>query len=79
METLSTKNTALSYDKGKTCPVERLLTDGQESFLNKGAWTGYFVMDDTHVEPGSYLAGTQSPDKTIHIVSSRLHYRFNLA
>jgi len=70
---------ALSYDEGKTWPVKRLLTDGQECFLNGGAWTGAFVMDKSHAEPRGYLAGTQSPDGTIHILSSRLHYRFNLA
>ena len=70
---------ALSYDEGKTWPVKRLLTDGQEHFLNGGAWTGFFTMDAAHAEPRGYLAGTQSPDGTIHIVSSRLHYRFNQA
>lgn len=70
---------ALSYDEGHTWPVRRLLTDGQEKYLNGGAWTGGFIMDATHAEPRGYLAGTQSPDGTIHIVSSRLHYQFNLA
>ena len=69
---------ALSYDEGKTWPVRKLLTDGQERVLYGGAWTGNFQMDATHAEPRGYLAGTQSPDGTIHIVSSRLHYRFNL-
>lgn len=70
---------AVSYDEGKTWPVKRLLTDGVERFLDGGAWTKTFIMDATHAEPRGYLAGTQSPDNTIHIVSSRLHYRFNLA
>lgn len=70
---------AVSYDEGKTWPVRRLLTDGRERFLDGGAWTGTFMMDKTHAEPRGYLAGTQSPDGTIHIVSSRIHYRFNLA
>lgn len=69
---------ALSYDEGKTWPVRKLLTDGQNRVLYGGAWTGNFQMDATHAEPRGYLAGTQSPDGTIHIVSSRLHYRFNL-
>lgn len=69
---------AVSYDEGKTWPVRRLLTDGVERYLNGGAWTGSFLMDATHAEPQGYLAGTQSPDGTIHILSSRLHYRFNL-
>ena len=69
---------ALSYDDGKTWPVKRLLTDGKERHLNGGAWTGFFTMDATQAEPRGYLAGTQSPDKVIHILSSRIHYRFNL-
>lgn len=69
---------AVSYDEGKTWPVKKLMTDGVERFLDGGAWTKTFVMDATHAEPRGYLAGTQSPDGTIHIVSSRLHYRFNL-
>ncbi len=69
---------ALSYDDGKTWPVKKLLTDGKERFLNGGAWTGYFTMDKTHSEPRGYLAGIQTNDNTINIISSRLHYRFNL-
>ncbi|HJC93942.1 MAG TPA: SUMF1/EgtB/PvdO family nonheme iron enzyme [Candidatus Phocaeicola excrementigallinarum] len=69
---------ALSYDEGKTWPVRKLLSDGNERFLDGGAWTGFFVMDTSHAEPRGYLAGTQSPDGIIHIVSSRLHYRFDL-
>lgn len=69
---------AVSYDEGKTWPVRKLLTDGATRFLNGGAWTGNFVMDATHAEPRGYLAGTQTPDNTIHIVSSNLYYQFNL-
>ena len=29
--------------------------------------------------PAGYLAITQTPDGVIHLISSRLHYRFNLA
>ncbi len=70
---------AISYDEGKTWPVRKLMTDGITRELNGGAWTGDFTMDATHAEPKGYLAGVQSPDGTIHILSSRLHYRFNLA
>jgi hypothetical protein len=70
---------AVSYDEGKTWPVRRLLTDGVTRQLNGGAWTGDFTMDETHAEPKGYLAGIQAPDGTIHIVSSRLHYQFNLS
>ena len=69
---------ALSYDEGKTWPVRKLLTDGETRFLNGGAWTQFFLMDATHAEPRGYMAATQTPDGTIHLVSSRLYYRFNL-
>ena len=63
---------------GKTWPMKRLVNDGKERHLDGGAWTGFFDMDATHAEPRGYLAGTQSPDGMIHILSSRMHYRFNL-
>ncbi len=69
---------ALSFDDGKTWPVRKLITDGQSRFFNGGAWTGYFEMDATHAEPRGYLAATQTPDGLIHLVSSNVHYRFNL-
>ncbi len=70
---------AVSYDEGRTWPVRRLLTDGVERELDGGGWTGTFRMDATHAEPKGYLTGTQTPDGTIHILSSRLHYQFNLS
>lgn len=70
---------AVSFDEGKTWPVKRLITDGEYRLLNGGAWTQFFEMDATHAEPRGYLACTQTPDNMIHLISSRLHYRFNLA
>ena len=70
---------ALSYDEGTTWPVKKLLTDGKTRVLDGGAWTGTFTMDANHAEPKGYLACTQSPDRMIHLLSSRVHYRFNLA
>ena len=70
---------ALSYDEGATWPVKKLLTDGKTRVLDGGAWTGTFTLDATHAEPKGYLACTQSPDGMIHLLSSRVHYRFNLA
>lgn len=69
---------ALSYDEGKSWPEVKLLSDGRPRFLDGGAWTGFFEADSTHSEPRGYLCGTQSPDGMIHILSSRIHYRFNL-
>lgn len=69
---------AVSYDDGKTWPVKKLITDGQERILNGGAWTQWFLMSKTQAEPRGYMAATQSPDNMIHLVSSRIYYSFNL-
>lgn len=69
---------ALSFDDGQTWPVRKLLTPGQGEY-DGGAWTGAFTASPTRAEHGGYLAATQTPDGVIHLISSRLHYRFNLA
>lgn len=69
----------LSEDEGKTWSTPKLLTDGKTRTLDGGAFTGTFTMDASHSEPKGYFAGTQTPDGTIHLISSRIHYRFNLA
>lgn len=70
---------ALSYDDGETWPVRRLLSDSKARVLDGGAWTGEFLMDGLHAEPKGYFAAAQTPDGVIHLLSSRLHYRINLA
>ena len=71
---------ALSYDEGKSWPVRKLLTTGGPTREYYGwGWTHEFSMDQTHAEPKGYLTGTQTPDGVIHLLSSGLHYRFNLA
>lgn len=70
---------ALSNDEGESWQVKRLMSCGGEQRLEGGAWTGGFTMDATHAEPKGYLAATQTPDGVIHLISSRIHYRFNLA
>ena len=69
---------ALSFDDGATWPVRRLVAppDGE---YDGGAWTGRFRASATQAEPGGYLAATQSPDGMIHLISSRLYYRLNVA
>ncbi len=69
---------ALSFDEGKTWPTRKLLTPGDGQF-DGGAWTDTFTTDATHAEPKGYLAATQTPDGVIHLISSALHYQFNLA
>lgn len=68
---------AVSFDDGKTWPVRKLLTPGKGEF-DGGAWTKQFTATPTRAEHAGYLAATQTPDRVIHLISSRLHYRFNL-
>ena len=69
---------ALSFDEGQSWPVRKLITPGAGKF-NGGAWTQDFEATPDRAEPKGYLAATQTPDGVIHLISSRLHYRFNLA
>ncbi len=73
---------AVSFDEGKTFPVRRFLDcsgGSKEPRYEKGFGIRRpILIDETHGELKGYLAGTQSPDGMIHIVSSRMHYRFNL-
>ncbi|MHC4483273.1 MAG: SUMF1/EgtB/PvdO family nonheme iron enzyme [Planctomycetota bacterium] len=70
---------ALSFDDGQTWPVRRLITDGGPGRkLNGGAWTGEFVMSHSNAEPKGYLSVCQTPDGLINLISSALHYQFNV-
>ena len=71
---------ALSFDEGRTWSVRKLMTAGDSARqFDGGAWTRGFTMDATHAEPRGYLAATQTRDGIIHLVSSALHYQFNVA
>ena len=69
----------VSEDEGKSWSEPRLMTDGKTRTLDGGAHTGVFTMTADQAEPKGYFAATQTPDGTIHLISSRIHYRFNLA
>lgn len=69
---------ALSFDEGGSWSVRKLLTPGEGTY-DGGGWTGEFTATPERAEPAGYLAAIQTPDGTIHLISSRLHYRFNLA
>ena len=71
---------AVSFDEGKTWTHHKLLTPGADSKeYDGGGNTGLFVADATHAEPAGYIQAIQTPDNMIHLISSKLHYRFNLA
>jgi formylglycine-generating enzyme required for sulfatase activity len=70
----------LSFDDGETWPIRRLITDdGPGRKLNGGAWTREFIMDYNHAEPKGYMSVCQTADGVIQLISSALHYSFNLA
>lgn len=70
---------AVSFDEGDSWPSRRLLSPGDPArTLDGGAWTGEFVADETHGEPQGYLAATQTPDGVVHLLSSALHYQFDV-
>jgi hypothetical protein len=68
---------AISGDDGKSWPVRKLITPGSGTF-DGGAWTGKFTATPDNAEHAGYLTATQTPDGTIHLLSSALHYRFNV-
>ncbi len=71
---------ALSFDDGRTWPVRKLVTAGGPAReYDGGAWTRKFTMDANNAEHMGYLAGLQTPDGMFHLISSALHYQFNLA
>lgn len=70
---------ALSFDEGLTWPVKKLITCDEEKEYDGKGWTGRFMADSRHTEPGGYLAATQTPDHRIHLISSGLYYSFNTA
>ena len=70
---------SITEDEGRTWSDPKLMTDGKTRTLNGGAHTGTFTMSTTQAEPKGYFCGTQTPDGTIHLLSSSIHYRFNLA
>jgi len=69
---------ALSYDEGKTWPVQRLLTPGGKPRQVNTIDRVQFTLSDTMAEPCGYLALAQNRDGTIQLITSKNHYAFNL-
>jgi len=70
---------ALSYDDGKTWPVQRLVTPGGKGRTMNGIDRNQYTLNDTMTEYNGYLAATQTRDGRIQLISSKNHYVFNLA
>ncbi len=70
---------ALSFDDGKTWPVQKLITPGGQDRTVNGIDRGQFTLSSTMAEPQGYLAATQTRDGNVQLITSKNHYVFNLA
>lgn len=70
---------ALSFDDGATWPVRKLITSGGPARQAASIDRSDFTLSDTMSESGGYLAGVQTRDGRIQLISSKQHYVFNLA
>ncbi|MFX0101380.1 MAG: SUMF1/EgtB/PvdO family nonheme iron enzyme, partial [Candidatus Hodarchaeota archaeon] len=70
---------ALSFDHGKTWTHKRLISDESGDSYPCMDFRVNFVMDSCNAEPSGYMAGCQTPDGMIHLISSSMYYKFNLA
>ena len=70
---------ALRYDGGQTWPFMKLVTDGATRTLKGYGNTGNFTTGPYKAEPAGYLAGVETPDGIIRVVSSGVYYSFNQA
>jgi sulfatase modifying factor 1 len=84
---------AVSEDDGQTWTHKRLVTEDKPGVTLR--WIGTPIhkveedgaaspglvrnLDASHAEPKGYLCCTQAPDGMIHLLSSMMHYQFNLA
>lgn len=69
---------ALSFDEGVSWATRRLISDdgpGRTLGTTNGA---PFTMSASEAEPRGYLAVCQDASGIVHLISSRLHYGFNL-
>ena len=69
---------AVSTDEGKTCPHIRLVSDDGPGRAAECTGGGLFVVSERNAEYRGYLSVCQALDGTIHLISSRSHYAFNL-
>jgi len=69
---------ALSEDDGKTWPYKRLISDDGPTRMIECTDGGAVAYSAYSSEYRGYLAGCQSTNGLIHVISSRNHFAFNL-
>ena len=68
---------ALSYDEGETWSIRRVIAPDDERTVE--SFDGRRIrIGPTRGEPRGYLSVCQTPDGVVQLISSRLHYAFNL-
>lgn len=75
---------ALSFDEGRTWPIQKLITPGAprrilDAPCNRRWGESYSMLDWDRAERRGYLTAVQTPDGMIHLLSSGTHYAFNFA
>ena len=70
---------AVSFDEGKTWPVQKLVTPGGPERTLPSVDNREFTLSDTMAEAAGYLSACQTRDDLIQLISSKNHYVFNLA
>ncbi|HSI15465.1 MAG TPA: sialidase family protein [Chthoniobacter sp.] len=70
---------AVSFDEGKTWPVQKFITPGGPERTVLGVDKHEFALSETMAEPSGYLSVCQTRDDLIQLISSKNHYVFNLA
>ena len=69
---------AVSLDEGRTWPYRRLVSDDGPD-RNIETMDGHLVTMGAHnSEPVGYLTVCQTPNRVVHLLSSRHHFAFNL-
>ena len=71
--------TALSHDEGETWSNIRLVSDDGPGTELETLDGRPFTMGFNSAEPGGYISVRQAQNGIIHLISSRLHYAFNLS
>ena len=70
---------AVSFDDGESWPVRRVVSDDAPVHDVETMDGALRPMSPDQSEPAGYLAACQGANGLIHLISSRLHYAFNLA
>jgi len=60
--------------------IKRLISDdGPPRVVDGGGNTGRYTLSARTAEPRGYLSVCQTPNRVIHLITSKQYYTFNLA